>query len=414
MKRLGFENKIVDYLLSHYRILFFVVVTVISILARYYGYYFISGDMKIFLFPWFEEIGSNGGLNGLNVQVGDYNILYQTIIAIGTHVTDNPLLYYKGISIAGDYFLAITCAYTLTKVCNKSFVNDNTFYITYGCVIMLPIVVFNSSFWGQCDGIYTAFLIWTLYFLYSEKYRRAFIMYGVAFAFKLQSVFLLPLIIILYFSERKFSVLNFLFTIGTFWLTGLAGFLNGRNLTAPFEIYLFQSVEYKRLFINFESFWRIMATENQYSELVELAVLLTVVLMGFMLFVFISHKIVLSTYEEYLAGACMTVWTVLMFLPAMHERYSYLLDILLVMLVVLNIRYCAFAFFEIIVSMYTYGVYFFRIDGNQIFFSILEIVLWFAFVCVFFYKIVYAKKDNIKKENEIGNGKDNLPGNTML
>ena len=57
--------------------------------------------------------------------------------------------------------------------------------ITYALVLIIPTVMLNSGMWGQCDSIYTTFVILALYFLVKEKYSLSFIMLGISFAFKL-------------------------------------------------------------------------------------------------------------------------------------------------------------------------------------------------------------------------------------
>lgn len=387
------EEKAINLIKKHYRLLFFIIITLISMLIRYYGRGIYSIDMTDFLLPWFKIIKDGGGFHSLTTQVGDYNLLYQTLIALGTYITDNAFYYYKILSILGDYVLALSCAYTVSRLSNKSLLKDNTFYVIYSCVILLPTVVLNSSFWGQCDCLYTVFLIWTLYFLYQKKYRAAFIVYGVAFAFKLQSIFLLPFIILLYFSEKKFSLLNLIFSGFTFWLSGLVAFLYGRPLLAPFDIYFKQTERYKRLFMNFESFWKFLGDSNQYNALAEYAILLTLGILGLALYAVLAHNIVFHSYKDYLLCASWIIWTVLLFLPAMHERYSYPLDLLLILLAFFNIKYAIFAFWEILISISTYGRFLFGLSGYEEFFSVLEIVLWFAFTCICYYTFIYKKKE---------------------
>lgn len=53
--------------------------------------------------------------------------------------------------------------------------NDKVFFITFAVVIMLPTVILNSAYWGQCDSIYTTFIILTLLYLYKGKYHGAFV-----------------------------------------------------------------------------------------------------------------------------------------------------------------------------------------------------------------------------------------------
>jgi Gpi18-like mannosyltransferase len=64
-------------------------------------------------------------------------------------------------------------------------------------VLFTPTVILNSSFWGQADAIHTTFLLACLYFLVTRREIPAFIAFGVAVAFKLQAIFLAPLLLIL-------------------------------------------------------------------------------------------------------------------------------------------------------------------------------------------------------------------------
>lgn len=47
----------------------------------------------------------------------------------------------------------------------------------------------------------------------------------------------------------------------------------------------------------------------------------------------------------------------MLFLPAMHKRYTYALDILLLILACMNIKYVVFTFLEIVISLYTYSIF---------------------------------------------------------
>ncbi len=52
-------------------------------------------------------------------------------------------------------------------------------------------------------------------------------------------------------------------------------------------------------------------------------------------------------------------------LPAMHERYSYPLDILLLILGTLNKKYLIYAVVSVMLSTITYGHYLFGTEGNN-------------------------------------------------
>lgn len=390
------EEKLLSFLLRYYRIFFFIAVTLIGLKIRWEARYFESADILGALIPWFHEIQELGQWKALGTQVGDYNILYQTLIALGTYLTDSPNRFYKGTAILSDLILALSCAYMLTRISRKSFLRDNVFYVAYACVFLLPIAILDSAYWGQCDSLYTLFLMWTLYLLYEKKFCPAFLLYGIAFAFKLQSVFLLPFILILYLSRREFSLLNFLYSLVSFWLSGIGGYLNGRSLLAPFEIYMKQSSAYHSMYLNCESFWKLMCPPEAYEQTAKFAILFTIALLGLALYAVLTFRAAPSSFEDFLRYAVWVCWTMLLFLPAMHERYTYPLDILLVLLTITNVKYALFAFFEILTSLNTYGYYLFQASPHDPFFTLIQVGLWFAFTARCYRSLVGSKGDFVQ------------------
>ena len=89
------ERKIVEFVERNVNILFMLAITGLAIVVRYAGRDFVSGDMTWFLLGWFQKIADNGGIHSLKNQVGDYNILYQTIVALFTYIGDKSIYYKK-------------------------------------------------------------------------------------------------------------------------------------------------------------------------------------------------------------------------------------------------------------------------------------------------------------------------------
>ena len=91
------ERKIVEFVERNVNILFMLAITGLAIAVRYAGRDFVSGDMTWFLLGWFQKIADNGGIHSLKNQVGDYNILYQTIVALFTYIGDKSITikYYR-------------------------------------------------------------------------------------------------------------------------------------------------------------------------------------------------------------------------------------------------------------------------------------------------------------------------------
>ncbi|MBR4099632.1 MAG: hypothetical protein IKK55_01430 [Clostridia bacterium] len=380
------EKKLIDWVIKNKNLLFLIIVSLIGLLIRLSGLQFISKDMTKFLIPWFNEVASSGGLSALNKQIGDYNLIYQTIISVMTYLKVDCVISYKVISIFFDYILAIVVAFLVCYLKDKE-KSSMYFCLSYTLVLFFPTVIINSAFWGQCDSIYTAFIVLMILQLLKEKYTSAFIFFGVSLAFKLQAIFVLPFILCYYFYKRKFSIFNFIISFGVFWGSGIVAFLYGRDLLAPLKIYAFQSGEYKRMYMNFPSFWMLIG-EN-YNDFKISAILITFVLCGIALYLILSGAFSPDTKEKILLLATALIWTVILFLPSMHERYSYVLDIFLIVICFMDIKFLKYSVFSWMLSIFTYGNYLVKYRDWEIIYVMIYIILWGSFV----YKVLNYQKN---------------------
>lgn len=388
------EKNVLSRIEKNRGILFFMIISLIGFFARYVGFEFISGDMKYCLMVWFDRIKDGGSLASLKSQVGNYNILYQTLIALMTYLKGNSVHLYKLLSIIFDYLLAFgTAKFVCLFYDNKNY--EFRFNVVYTIILMLPTVVFNSGYWGQCDSIYCFFLLMMMYYFYKEKYTLGFVFFGISLGFKFQAAFLLPFMICYYFYKKRFSILNFLLSVAVFWSTGIVGYLYGRNLLEPFKIYMTQSGTYKDMYKNALSFWALVCKQITYNweQLHICAMLLTLAICGLALYVIMSGKMKMDTPERFLGVAAFTLWSLLLFLPEMHERYTYMLDIILIMMAFLNKRYIKYAIPSVLLSCMTYGRYLFFIADFGVWPSAVYLALWgfFTYEFVKNNKIVSAK-----------------------
>lgn len=289
------ERKIVEFVERNVNILFILAITGLAIAVRYAGRDFVSGDMTWFLLGWFQKIADNGGIHSLKNQVGDYNILYQTIVALFTYIGDKSIYYYKILSIFFDFCMAISAAIFACELSKKE-KNDKVFFITFAAVIMLPTVILNSAYWGQCDSIYTTFIILTLLYLYKGKYHSAFVFLGIAFAFKMQTIFIFPFIICFYIYKKQFSIFELLITVFTFWISGICAFVQGRSLLDPFRIYTNQTGTYQDMHVNFPSFW--MFVGNDYEWLKTAAIVMAASICGMGLYIIMRLRALTGLERE--------------------------------------------------------------------------------------------------------------------
>ncbi|MBQ8941224.1 MAG: hypothetical protein IJ062_05250 [Firmicutes bacterium] len=348
------ENHLIKIIKENINILFFAIISVLGLAVRIYGLGYMSGDMLYCLIPWFDEIKAGGGIASLSAQVGNYSLLYQTIIALMTYTGLPCIVLYKSVSIVFDYLLAYAAAALVCEYKGKPKMSP-LFCGIYALILFLPTVIMNSAYWGQCDSIYTFFLVLTLKNMYNKKYPAAFIYYGLAFSFKLQSVFILPFIICLYFARKDFSMLYGALSFAVFMLSGTAAYLNGRSLLAPFTIYVGQTNDFGFLQFNFPSFWTLIGSMNVIC-FKYLSILMTVAVCGMGMYAVISGKNRIGTAEGFYGTAVWFIWSILLFLPSMHERYAYPLDIMLICLSFFNVKYIKYAVLSAAYSVLTYGV----------------------------------------------------------
>lgn len=375
------EKKTLNWIEQHLNILYLIVMTLLAFSIRLVGFSFLSGDMSRFLIPWFDKIRESG----LSSRVGDYNLLYQTLIYAMTFIPLPIVWQYKLLSVFFDFALAVVCGKFCCELRGKR-KNDSCFLFVYTAVLFFPTVFLNSGFWGQCDSIYVYFVILSMYLLYVERTTISFVMLGIAFAFKLQSIFIVPFYLYYYFSKKSFSLFSFLIVPGVLLLSGFFCYVQGQSILTPIQIYFHQTKEYSEsLYMNIHSFFTVFQQNDQILVqcLVLLGVFLTVSIFGGGLYVVIRKRMDLSKPKTFITIAAWCAWVCILFLPKMHERYTYLLDILLLLLITLDRKYIFFAFISESLSLITYANYLGGVLGVSKFFSLLYIGAFIRFSMLF-------------------------------
>jgi Gpi18-like mannosyltransferase len=358
-KMLKAEKKIIEYVQSHIYVLTFIMVTLLGLCIRISLRYMKSEDALRYLLPWYETIKENGGIRSLGIQVGDYNLLYQFLIAVMTYLPIPALYAYKGLSVIFDFLLAILAGRILyDEADDRRYVKALT---GYSAVVLSPIVFLNSSAWAQCDSIYVFFMLLSIYCLTKDYTRRAFIFLGAAFAFKLQAVFLLPFFCYVYFTKKKFSILNFLFIPFTMCAAGIPAYFFGRTPLDIFMIYKGQSGGNPIIAGGYPSFWTIIAGGDLiqgYVSMKNAALLVTVSALLLWMVALNIKKVEMNT-RNMIYTAFILAYTMVLFLPAMHERYGYLCEIIAIIILVYNRKTLLPMLLMYIITLITYGSYLF-------------------------------------------------------
>lgn len=332
-----------------------LAISILGFIPRVLGFFYVSPDMKDFLLPWFEEIKAMGGFAALSRQVGNYNIPYQVLICIMTYLPFPPIVMYKLLSVLFDYLLAAAVAALVCALRGER--NRREVLFSYAAVLAVPPIISNSSWWGQCDSIYVFFVILTVYFLYRNRFVRACIWLGAAFSMKLQTVFIFPFVVYYAVSgwhDQRKTLWALLFVPAVSLLSGLPAVFYGRPIWAGISIYLEQTDTYHSMSMNMPNIWMLLRVDYEHYKIP--AILLTMCILAAGLFAIWFLKIRLLDKQPFMDLAIWSVWTAVMFLPAMHERYAYMLDVLLLAAALWKgKRYGFFAVSAILISWCSYG-----------------------------------------------------------
>ena len=348
-----FEKKILDFCKKNYVIIFGIIITLMALVVRVCMLKFESNDYRYFLSPWFDYLKSNGGLKALANYPGDYNAPYVTILSLLTYLPFNKIYLIKGFSVVFDFVLAVSSAFLASKLVTKE--KKSVFVLTYCILLFLPNMLMNSALWGQCDSVYTSFVVISLIYLIDHKYLKSFVFLGIAFAFKLQFIFILPLYVIYYVVKEKFSILHFLIIPFVNFIMCIPCILMGKPILDCFLVYFKQTSTFKEhLVMNFPNIYNLIGTGGDVGIFYRIGELSTVFVLALLLFYFIKNKIKLNKEKILLLGIYSTVITTFL-LPGMHERYLFMAEILSVLYFIVYRRNILLPLFINFASVITYS-----------------------------------------------------------
>ena len=339
-------------------ILLFLVLTGFALIMRYALRNVVAGDYKMFFEPWVATLReAGGGIKGLSAEFEyvDYTTPYLTILSfISICPFLNTLLLMKLVSIFFDFvaaFAVMAIVYDRTK-------NMTYGILGYGALLMVPTVLTNGAMWAQCDIIFTSFVLWSLYFMLKDKPAWSMAFYGIAFAFKLQTLFLAPLYVILWM-KGKVKLKHFLFLPLMYVIGMIPSLLAGKSFWELISVYFFQAngqMDIYALSHKFPNIYQLIGTDSFLFEYADAGIWVT--LGALMILMYCSAR------KQYEMNACLLLrmgmlltMTVVFFLPHMHERYAILVDVMAIVYVFFDFRKLYIPVLTILCSFAGYTVY---------------------------------------------------------
>ena len=339
-------------------ILLFLVLTGFALIMRYALRNVVAGDYKMFFEPWVATLReAGGGIKGLSAEFEyvDYTTPYLTILSfISICPFLNTLLLMKLVSIFFDFvaaFAVMAIVYDRTK-------NMTYGILGYGALLMVPTVLTNGAMWAQCDIIFTSFVLWSLYFMLKDKPAWSMAFYGIAFAFKLQTLFLAPLYVILWM-KGKVKLKHFLFLPLMYVIGMIPSLLAGKSFWELISVYFFQAngqLDIYALSHKFPNIYQLIGTDSFLFEYADAGIWVTLGALMILMYCFARKQYEMNACLLLRMGMLLTM-TVVFFLPHMHERYAILVDVMAIVYVFFDFRKLYIPVLTILCSFAGYTVY---------------------------------------------------------
>ena len=162
-------------------------------------------DYQNFLSHWVAYYREHGGFRAIAHPLGNYNIPYLYFLCLFSYLPIRDLYLIKLLSILFDVLLAFAAAMLLGKVREDAAPRLACFFT----VLYLPTVVLNGALWAQCDSIYVALALLGIWLAMEDRPVLSILCFTLSFGFKLQAVFLLPMLAVFWFQGR-FKLWHFL------------------------------------------------------------------------------------------------------------------------------------------------------------------------------------------------------------
>lgn len=294
---------------------------------------YITSDYTVFLSQWVEFFREQGGLAALRQPIGNYNVPYLYFLALISWLPLPDLYLIKLFSISFDVLLAWGCMRIVRVFHPQSRLPEAAFLIT----LLLPTVLMNGALWGQCDSVYTALCVLSLASILEDHPRRATALAALAFSFKLQAIFFIP-VLLAFALTRRVTFRQLLLYPAAYAASIFPALLLGKPLGDILGVYWGQVNSYtNHLTLNAPSWFAFFPAGSGSG----LASFLGIAIAGFLTFCILGLLFLLRprvTDRVLLTAAALLCLVIPYLLPHMHERYFMLAELLTILFCCVMLR----------------------------------------------------------------------------
>ena len=380
---------------NHICLIICAVVLILGLFLRFLLKDIVSDDYTKFLGLWYEEIRANG----LVSAVGNYNFLYQFLIFLLTKIPIKPLYAYKLLSVIFDILLAGVSFFLVKTLSGEKAPFKST--LAFSLVFLSPLTTVNSAAWAQCDSIYSFFALCGLLLILRDKPIHSMFFFGLGFAFKLQTVFFLPAILFFIFIKNKKLFLSLPIIPATMFAVCLPMLFWRRPISELWTVYFEQVSKNFKLSYNYPTVWNIIANGELYSHYLKLrdpAIVLCIAVLGAIMLLLLIKKVSLSK-ENVLYIFFILTYTCVLLLPAMHERYGFLYELLSIFIAFKLKKTIPFCISLHILTALTYCNFLLKIVlVDMRILSVINLILWLIYFVILIKELIFKPQNTLESE----------------
>lgn len=324
---LNTEIKIKNVGLKVIDVAFVLCLLVFAFMIRFKLMPIESADFFGFLKEWMRMIRENGGFRSLSMEISNYTSPYMYIMTFLSYVSTNDLYALKLVSIFFDYMAALAIFLIVLEMTG----NIKKSILGMAVLLLSPTVILDSAYWCQCDIIYTCFLLYSFYYFLKDDSKKSLIFFAISFAFKLQSLFLLPFYIIMWLKKKTIQLRHLVWIPIIYFMSALPAWAAGRSLWDLLSIYLDQSGTYIWGTLEYPNLYALlgeaMPDMRHAAEVSGAGMYATIMILGCIAYYFYNKNVMLTQELEVTLALFLVAITVYG-LPHMHDRYGFLIDLL--------------------------------------------------------------------------------------
>ncbi len=327
---------------KHIHLLAALLITALALTIRYLFAEYQTNDFQGYIMNWMSQIKNIGFTSFYQVQ-SDYSPLYMFFIALLTLLpTSAKTLTYGNFTypiswiyeVKTLYFISdVLIAFIIYLILRQLKLSRTVSLIGYLIMLLLPIQIINSSVWGNCDTLYSFFCLTALYlFLKKRDYLSLFVL-GIGLGLKLQATFVIPFFVLMIVKRKmKLSAIPFIF-IGLF-ITFIPSYIIGAPFSQPFTYITNQLNGYKDLTLGCANIWKFINLP-QIDIVNKASTIFALTMVGLFMAIIVLRKIKINSLTIINIFVFLTM-LMPFFLPHMHERYFYIIDVSILIYCLVN------------------------------------------------------------------------------